>query len=233
MGGTDRCEIRTGICFSDRASAMQTLSQFARITLKLDPPIAYLSLEHPPVNVMDFAMMEELASSLTEIEKQSGVSILVLGGGGKCFSGGVDVAAHTPDKIQEMLQKFHAVVRALVSTTKVTIAAVHGDCLGGAAELAMVCDIVITTESATWGFPEIKLGCFPPVAAAALGALVGQKRSADLILTGRSINGSQAVEMGLATIAVPDEELGLAVSERLDALQTLSPAALAIAKKAI
>jgi enoyl-CoA hydratase/carnithine racemase len=61
-----------------------------------------------------------------------------------------------------MLAKFHAVIRALVATSKVTIAAVHGNCLGGGAELAMVCDMVYTTESAQWGFPEIKLGCYPP-----------------------------------------------------------------------
>ena len=64
-----------------------------------------------------------------------------------------------------MLEKFHAVIRALVTTKKVTIAAVHGACLGGGAELAMVCDMVFTARDATWGFPEIKLGCFPPVAA--------------------------------------------------------------------
>jgi cyclohexa-1,5-dienecarbonyl-CoA hydratase len=97
----------------------------------------------------------------------------------------------------------------------------------------MVCDIVVTTESATWGFPEIKLGCFPPVAAAASSALVGQKRAADLILTGRSVTGSHAAEIGLATTAVPDRELNSAVEERLSALRALSPAALAVAKSAI
>ncbi len=115
--------------------------------------------------------------------------MIVLSGEGKAFSAGVDVAAHTPDKVEEMLAKFHAVIRALVATKKVTIAAVHGHCLGGGAELAMMCDMVYTTESAQWGFPEIKLGCYPPVACAALAALVGQKRAAELILTGRTIDG--------------------------------------------
>jgi cyclohexa-1,5-dienecarbonyl-CoA hydratase len=145
----------------------------------------------------------------------------------------VDVAAHTPDKIQGMLQKFHSVVRALVSSKRITIAAVHGNCLGGGAELAMVCDIVVTTEAAIWSFPEIKLGCFPPVAAAALSALVGQKRAADLILTGRSVTGSQAAEIGLATMAVPDKDLNSTVEDKLEALRALSRAVLAIGKKAI
>ena len=97
----------------------------------------------------------------------------------------------------------------------------------------MACDMVVTTQSATWGFPEIKLGCFPPVAAAALNALVGQKRAADLILTGRSISGTDAERIGLATVAVADEQLNSAVQEKLQMLSKLSPAVLAIAKRAI
>jgi enoyl-CoA hydratase/carnithine racemase len=109
---------------------------------------------------------------------------------------------------------------------------VHGHCLGGGAELAMVCDMVYTTESAQWGFPEIKLGCYPPVACTALAALVGQKRAAELILTGRTLNGLEAATIGLATRAVTDDELDGAVDGTLHDLQKLSPAALAVAKQA-
>ena len=210
-----------------------TISQYERIALQLAPPLAHVSLASPPVNVIDLRMMDELTSALAEVETLSTVSMVVISGGGKCFSTGVDVAAHTPDNIDCMLQKFHAVIRAVLNSKKITLAVVHGNCLGGAAELAMVCDVVITTHSATWGFPEIKLGCFPPVAAAALGALVGQKRAADLILTGRSITGLEAAEIGLATIPVPDDQLSAAVQEKLMMLSSLSPSALAIAKKAI
>jgi cyclohexa-1,5-dienecarbonyl-CoA hydratase len=148
------------------------------------------------------------------------------------FSAGVDIAAHTPAKFEEMLGKFHAVIRTLVATKKVTVASVHGACLGGGAELAMVCDLVHTVENATWGFPEIKLGCYPPVACTALAALVGQKRAADLILTGRTISGKEAAEIGLATSASPEAQLGVGVEQSLNRLLQLSPAALAIAKKA-
>jgi cyclohexa-1,5-dienecarbonyl-CoA hydratase len=96
----------------------------------------------------------------------------------------------------------------------------------------MVCDIVYTTESAQWGFPEIKLGCYPPVACTALAALVGQKRAAELILTGRSISGKEAAEIGLANRAVPEDELSSIVDECIGHLRRLSPAALALAKKA-
>jgi len=177
-------------------------------------------------------MMDEFTRTLTEIEAQPRISSVLISGEGKAFSAGVDVAAHTPDKVEKMLEKFHGVIRALVSSTKVTIAAVHGHCLGGGAELAMVCDMVYTTGSAQWCFPEIKLSCYPPVACTALAALVGQKRAAELILTGRTITGSEAAEIGLATRAVPENDLMKAVEECSARLSKLSPAALAIAKKA-
>jgi cyclohexa-1,5-dienecarbonyl-CoA hydratase len=204
----------------------------ARITLDFQPPVARLALHHPALNVIDLAMMDELTQALAEIEARDDLSALVLSGVGKSFSVGVDVAAHTPNNVERMLAKFHAVIRALVSSRKVTIAAVHGHCLGGGAELAMICDLVYTAETATWGFPEIKLGCYPPVAATALAALVGQKNAADLILTGRSISGTEAARIGLANRAVADTEVESAVQETLQHLAKLSPAALVITKKA-
>jgi cyclohexa-1,5-dienecarbonyl-CoA hydratase len=208
-------------------------SKLARLTVDIDSFVARIALRNAPLNVIDIPMMEELGQSLGDIEARSDVSVIVLRGEGKAFSGGVDVAAHTPDKVEEMLAKFHAVVRALVATRKVTIAAVHGHCLGGGAELAIVCDIVYTTASSRWGFPEIKLGCYPPVACTALAALVGQKRAAELILTGRTISGIQGVEMGLANRAVPEENLAVAVDGAVHELLQLSPAALAVTKKAV
>ena len=207
-------------------------SDLSRLMTEITPPMARIALHHPPLNVIDLPMMEELAQSLAEIEARADVSMIILTGDGKAFSVGVDVAAHTPDKVEEMLTKFHAVIRALVATKKVTIAAVHGHCLGGGAELAMVCDMVYSTESAMWGFPEIKLGCYPPVACTALAALVGQKRAAELILTGKTISGKEAAEIRLANRAVPEGELDQAVEESVDHLRKLSPPALGLAKKA-
>src|SRR6266404_6827724 len=211
---------------------MSVESKLARLTLDVAPPAMRIVLRNPPLNVIDIPMMEELAQALAEIEARSDISVIVLSGEGKAFSAGVDVAAHTPDKVESMLLKFHAVVRAVVASKKVTVAAVHGHCLGGGAELAMVCDMAYTTASAQWGFPEIKLGCYPPVACTALAALVGQKRAADLILTGRTISGNEAAEMGLANRAVPDRELADVVDQTVRELLRLSPAALAVTKKA-
>jgi cyclohexa-1,5-dienecarbonyl-CoA hydratase len=208
-------------------------TELSRISIDLQPPVARITLRNPPVNVIDIPMMEELGAALKDIDGMPGVSIVVLGTSQKDFSAGVDVAAHTPDKVHEMLAKFHGVIHTLINSRKVSIASVGGNCLGGGAELAAVCDLVYTSESAVWGFPEIKLGCYPPVAATILSTLVGQKHAADLILTGRSISGREAAAIGLTNCAVPDGEVEAAVQESVDRLAKLSPVALAMAKKAI
>jgi cyclohexa-1,5-dienecarbonyl-CoA hydratase len=214
-------------------ASVPTASAVSRLSCSFAPPVARLVLCHPPLNVIDIPMMEELALTFTEIEARADISVVVLSGEGKAVFAGVDVAAHTPDKVEVMLSKFHSVIRALVASKKVTVASVHGHCLGGGAELAMVCDVVYTSDSTQWGFPEVKLGCYPPVACAALAALVGQKRAAELILTGRTISGIEAAEIGLANHALPENRVGAAVDECIGRLRELSPAALAVTKKAI
>jgi cyclohexa-1,5-dienecarbonyl-CoA hydratase len=209
-----------------------TDARLTRISCEIEGAVARIELRNPPLNVIDIAMMEELGRSLTGMEARSDISVIVLSGAGKAFSGGVDVAAHTPDKIEEMLAKFHGVIRALVASTKVTVASVHGLCLGGGAELAMVCDLVYTIDDAEWGFPEIRLACFPPVACTALAALIGQKRAAEMILTGRSITGREAAAIGLVTHAVDEKQLDSAVQTATAQLLRLSPSALRVAKKA-
>ena len=205
---------------------------FQRILYNVVPPIARITLNHPPVNVIDIPMMEEIAAAMAQAESRSEIAVMVFSGGDRTFSAGVDVAAHKPERIDEMLAKFHAIFRALVSSRKVLIAAVRGNCLGGGAELAMMCDLVVTAESATWGFPEIRLGCFPPVAVTALAALVGQKKATELVLTGRTVDGRTAAAIGLANIAVGDGAVEEKVEELFRELGRLSPAALALTKKA-
>jgi len=207
-------------------------ARMTRLSVEIDGEVASIALRNPPLNVIDIPMMEELAQVLAELEAQPKVAVLVLTGDGNAFSAGVDIAAHTPDKVEDMLNKFHGVIRSLVSARKVSIARVHGLCLGGGAELAMVCDLVYTSEGAEWAFPEIKLGCYPPVACTALASLVGQKRAAEMILTGRSISGREAAEIGLATRAVPEMQLTSLAEAGISQLLHLSPAALSVAKKA-
>jgi cyclohexa-1,5-dienecarbonyl-CoA hydratase len=204
-----------------------------RLAFDIKAPLARITLHNPPLNVIDIPMMRELHPALTEIESRPDISIIAFEGDSRAFSAGVDVKAHLPDQVREMLTSFHAVIRAIMASRKITIAAVQGACLGGGAELAAVCDMVYTARDAAWGFPEIKLGCYPPVAAVALPALVGHKRAAELILTGRQFSGDEAVAIGLANRSARADELEAVVQETLAQLKALSPAALAHAKKAV
>jgi len=204
-----------------------------RLNLEVSSPVARIAINNPPLNVIDLPTMLELQQALAEIESRSDISTILFQGDTRAFSAGVDIKAHLPDQVHEMLTSFHAVIRAIVASRKVTIAAVRGACLGGGAELAAVCDMVYTARDASWGFPEIKLGCYPPVAAVVLATLIGQKRAAELILTGRQFTGDEAAAMGLATRSVAAEELESVVEHTLAELRALSPVALAHAKKAI
>jgi cyclohexa-1,5-dienecarbonyl-CoA hydratase len=208
-------------------------NEFTRIAFDLLPPVARITLQNPPVNVIDIPMMEDVSRAISLAEARSDVSVLALAGSEKAFSAGVDVEAHTPGRVSEMLNKFHAIFRALVSSRKVLVVGVRGHCLGGGAELAMMCDVVITSETATWGFPEISLGCYPPVATTALASIVGQKRAAELILTGRKISGLEALSMGLASLVVAGAEVPGRVDAVVAQLAALSPVALAATKKAM
>ena len=196
-------------------------------------PVARIRLANPPLNVLTIGLMREMLQALDDFEAHQDIAVIVIEGDARAFSAGVDIKAHVPEQIREMLTSFHGVIRAIVGSRKVTVAAVRGACLGGGAELAMVCDMVYTARDATWGFPEIKLGCYPPVATVALPVLVGQKRASEMILTGRSISGDEAVAIGLANRSVRAEELQNLVQETLSELGRLSPTALAHAKKAL
>lgn len=207
--------------------------QHLNLSVDLVPPNARITLTNPPLNVINIQMMEELAAAVARIEACKDLVTIHIRGAGKCFSAGVDIAAHESSQATAMIEKFHGVIRALVISRKITVAEVHGSCLGGGAELAMVCDLVYTADDAVWGFPEIQLGCFPPVAVTALASLISPKSAAELIFTGKMISGAETETIGLATKAIHAEQLEAAVLKAIDRLHTLSPAALALAKKAV
>jgi cyclohexa-1,5-dienecarbonyl-CoA hydratase len=203
----------------------------SRLQISEDDRVLTIELAHPPVNVIDIPMMDELIAALKDVEERDEVVAILFRGQGKGLSAGVDIAAHTPAQVEGMLTKFHSVIRAIAKSEKITIAQVHGNCLGGGAELALVCDIVYTDVDANWGFPEIKLACYPPVACAALASVIGQKRAAELIFTGESFTGEYAMTLGLATASWSREELEQHTRLTLDRLRNLSGVALQLAKR--
>ncbi len=204
--------------------------QFQRITVELSHSVARITFNHPPLNVIDHRLCDELLAVLSDIERRAGIVAIVFAGSERAFSTGIDVGSNDPHVFEPLLRKFHKVIRAVVASRKVTIALVRRHCLAGGMELAVVCDLIYAAEDAVFGFPEIKLATYPPVAIVALQAVVGQKRAAELILTARSLTAKEALEMGLVNgVAADPENL---VTETVARVQQLSPAALAIAKEA-
>jgi cyclohexa-1,5-dienecarbonyl-CoA hydratase len=206
------------------------ISNLTRIAVALQPPAARITLNNPPLNIIDVTMMDELRAALEQIDVMPEISAVIFAGTERAFSSGVDIAAHTPSNIREMLTAFHSVIRSVVDSNKLTIASVRRHCLGGGAELALMCDIIYASHDSVWGFPEIKLACYPPIATVALSAVVGQKLAADMVLTGRTLNAQEALQAGLVNGVADDPET--LVADCMQRVSQLSPAAIRIAKKA-
>lgn len=191
-----------------------------------------VELDRSPLNVIDLAMAHELAAALESLRRSRDLRILVLSGRGTAFSSGVDVRDHLPDRGAEMLHVFHRACIALFGIPVPVIAAVQGPALGGGCELTLCCDTVIASTSATFGFPEIKLGVFPPLAAVALPRMIPAHVAVDLILTGRTLPAEEAQRVGLVNRVVPAAGLAAAVEEAVSALAALSPSSLRLTKRA-
>jgi cyclohexa-1,5-dienecarbonyl-CoA hydratase len=202
------------------------------VRVSLEGRVASISLDRPPLNVMNIALMEELHDAIISVGSQCDILIL-RGAGERAFSAGAEIADHMPDRLGAMLRAFHSTFLELSRGRMITIAAVHGHCLGGGCELATFCDFVIAAESATFGQPEIKLGCFPPVAMVTFPQLVGMRATLDLILSGRTISSAEAQRIGLVTRVVPDNELDDAVASLVNDLRALSPSVLAMTRRAL
>ncbi|HID87866.1 MAG TPA: enoyl-CoA hydratase, partial [Anaerolineae bacterium] len=144
-----------------------------------------------------------------------------------------DVSEHTADKVEEMIEVFHRIFRLLDELEIPTVAVVDGAALGGGCELVLFCDMVIASERASFGQPEIQVGVFPPVAVVALPAIVGPKKALEMVLIGDRIRAAEAERLGLVNKVVPPEELRAAADEFVGKLAGLSGAVLRLTKRAI
>ena len=196
-----------------------------------DGRCGHLVLDRPPLNVLDLPMLEALDEAVAGLEEDPSLQCLVVtGGGDRAFSAGVAVEDHVGDRIAPMLATFHRALKRLFRLPAYTLAAVDGHCLGGGLEVAAVCDVVLATPRSRFAVPEIRLGCYPPVAAALLPQRIGWDRALELMLTGRTLDAAEAERLGLVTAVV--EDLDAAVRERLDALAAHSTVATRLTKRA-
>jgi cyclohexa-1,5-dienecarbonyl-CoA hydratase len=209
--------------------------EFQHIVFDRQGGVARLVLNKPPYNVLDIAMMQEINRALEELNGDPSAKVLVFEAaeGSKAFSAGVDVSEHTADKVDEMIEVFHRIFRLLDALDVPTVAVVGGAALGGGCELALFCDMIIASERASFGQPEIQVGVLPPIAVVALPGIIGPKKAMELVLTGERIRADEAERLGLVNKVVPPEELQAATDELVGKLSGLSAAVLRLTKRAV
>src|SRR2546428_4843897 len=206
---------------------------FSTIQLHPGPRVASIVLNRPPLNIINLEMMEELNAAWDEIKDLGAQVVVISGAGSQAFSAGVDVADHVPEKVSLMLEKFHQLILKIRKSDCVSIAAIHGHTLGGGAELAMMCDLIIAADDARIGQPEISIGCYPPVAVA---YLPGERRfhePSEVELVAEPVGAVDAERLGIINKVVPRDQLIEAVDAYVDKLLTRSSAVLALAKRAL
>jgi len=208
---------------------------FEHIRFDVDGGVARLTLDKPPVNVLDIAMMREINTALEGLGGDAEIKALVFEAaeGSKAFCAGVDVSDHTADKVDEMIEVFHRIFRQLDGLEIPTVAVVGGAALGGGCELALFCDMVIASEKASFGQPEIQVGVLPPIAVVELPKIVGPKKALEMVLIGDRIRTDEAQRVGLVNQVVPAEELQSAADEFVGKLTKLSGAVLRLTKRAV
>lgn len=142
-----------------------------------------ITLDDPPLHILDIAMLEELRDAISKI-KDDRHCMIIASTGDRAFSAGASVQDHMGDRVATMLARFHDCFRMLARLDIVTIALVQGAALGGGCELALACDFVLAGERARFGQPEINLGVFPPVAAYQLSRQLSPRKGLELLLGG-------------------------------------------------
>ena len=186
--------------------------------------VVTLTIDRPPLNILDIATIEEMHDKIERATRDRAAEVLVIRAAGeKAFSAGVEVREHTPEKVPAMLGAFHGLIRLLLHADPVTIAVVHAPALGGGAELALACDLVAAAAGTHFSFPEIQLGCYPPVALATLPLRIGPQRAAELVLLGRDVPAEEALGMGLVNRIAPRGDLDAVVGEIVRSLSEKSP----------
>lgn len=210
------------------------MASFQHITFNIEDRVARINFARPPLNVFNIAMLKEIGVAVGECSRRDLVAIVFAPDkNSRAFSAGVAVEEHVEELVYQMLDSFHNVFRLLEQLAKPVIAVVDGPALGGGCELVAAADIVIASDRAKFGQPEIKLGVFPPVAAVRLPQVIGDKAARELILTGATIDAKEAARLGLCNYVVPASELEQKLNEVLAKLRELSSVALEFARRSM
>jgi cyclohexa-1,5-dienecarbonyl-CoA hydratase len=203
----------------------------AKVEFRTDDNAYCITLNDPPLNILDIAMLEELRDAIGRVRGDRH-ALIINASGEKAFSAGASVQDHLGDRVVAMLATFHDCFRALAKLDVVTIALVRGAALGGGCELALACDFVLASDRARFGQPEINLGVFPPVAAYQLSRQIAPRKGLELLLGGDPIDAMTAASLGLVNAVFPSADFDANATEWLAKIFRQSASSLRMAKKA-
>jgi cyclohexa-1,5-dienecarbonyl-CoA hydratase len=207
--------------------------QFQSIKMRIDAGVARMTLDRPEHNLLNEAMLRELADGVSFAGERNDVKLIVLDSAHRVFCGGIDIGEYTSQRVFQMLDAFHAAFSAMLEVSKPVVCVVNGPAIGGGAELAAFGDLVIATPKARFAQPEISIGIFPPLASTILPFLVGPKIALELVLTGEAVTAERALELGLVNRLVPEAKIEQTVNELVSRITEHSGPVLTMAKKAI
>jgi cyclohexa-1,5-dienecarbonyl-CoA hydratase len=207
---------------------------FKNIIYESEDGVAKITINRPPLNILNAETIGEITSALKNSRSDKNVSVIIIAGAGdRAFSAGVDIKDHLPHKINATLEGFHKMFHVLADINKPIVAVVNGMALGGGCELAIASDIIIASEKAQFGQPEVSVGAIPTVATVLLPKLIGRKKAFELIFTGDIISAQEAKEIGLVNKVVPADRLNDATDELVKKLREKSPIVLKLLRKAV
>ena len=195
----------------------------AQVNYEVRDDVAYLTLAAPPLNVLSGQMMVDITALLEKAAADDSLKALAITAEGKAFSAGADVGEHRPEEAATMIGAFSKMFRRFGELEIPVVMAVDGAALGAGFELVMMADVLLATERAKFGQPEIRLGFFAPVGVAWLPRLVGHARAIEITSSGRIYDAEAAREWGLVSRVVAHEELDAALEETLKDFRKASP----------
>lgn len=209
---------------------------YSTLLLEFSGEIARITLNRPDKrNAINPQMMCDLQTAFDTIEK-SHSRLVILTGAGKCFCAGMDldmlatIAKQSAAENQEDSRRIAKLLRRIWSFPRPLIAAVNGAAYAGGCGIATLCDFTLAAPEAKFGYTEVKIGFLPAIVSVFLTRQIGEKRSRDLLLTGRIISAEQAMDYGLVTEVVPAENLLGRANALADELMAASPSSLTRAK---
>jgi methylglutaconyl-CoA hydratase len=210
---------------------------FSTLLLEFSGEVAHITLNRPEKrNAISTQMIAELQSALDAIEK-SHARVGILTGAGKAFCAGMDlemlaaITKQSPGENQDDSRRIAKMLRRIWSFPRPLIAAVNGPAFAGGCGIATLCDFTLASPEAKFGYTEVKIGFLPAIVSVFLTRQIGEKRSRDLLLTGRIIEAAEAKEYGLVTEVVPAERLMDRAGELAETLIAASPSSLTRAKR--